>query len=231
MSRLLLLCLAALALLSACGPVYETQYSLTPPASPEGRLCVSQCQQNRSLCRQNCGLAEQACVSDARARARYDYQAYVATRKAEKAPIKKSISDFDHSSSCGSSSCEARCDADYRDCFGGACGGRVSATQVCTAFCDKEVPAATPRPALSPVPPAAAIPPSGAPAGTAVAEAPETAESLCQPGTLVKVRWKGETYLATVKGTLRKDGRCPVHYDGYSMEDDEAVSVRRMSRR
>ena len=141
MLRLLTLCLAVMALLSACGPVYETQYSLIPPASAEGRLCVNQCQQNRNFCRQNCGMMQQACVNEARSRALYEYQAYVNRRNAEKQPIKKSVSDFDRSYSCGNSSCEARCEADYRDCFGGSCGGQVLAKTVCTAFCDEGKPA------------------------------------------------------------------------------------------
>ena len=53
MSRLLSLCLGLLALLSACGPIYDTQYSLVPPTSIEGRRCVGQCQQNRTICRQS----------------------------------------------------------------------------------------------------------------------------------------------------------------------------------
>ncbi|GLR80440.1 hypothetical protein HUE56_20730 [Azospirillum oryzae] len=226
MLRLLTLCLAVMALLSACGPVYETQYSLVPPSSAEGRLCVNQCQQNRNYCRQNCGMSQQACVNEARSRALYEYQSYVNRQQAEKKPIKKSVSDFDRSYSCGNSSCEARCEADYRDCFGGSCGGQVIAKRVCTAFCDQEKPAPAPAaaPMLSPIPPGA----SPSPMATAPAAGYQAGASLCQPGMRVEVQWKGDWYPATVKDKPRKDGRCPVHYDEYSTEDDEAVSLRRI---
>ncbi len=227
MLRLLTLCLAVMALLSACGPVYETQYSLIPPASAEGRLCVNQCQQNRNFCRQNCGMMQQACVNEARSRALYEYQAYVNRRNAEKQPIKKSVSDFDRSYSCGNSSCEARCEADYRDCFGGSCGGQVVAKTVCTAFCDEGKPApgaAAAAPMLSPMPPAG--PAMAAPAPTASGY--PAGGSLCQPGMRVEAEWKGEWYPATVKDKPRKDGRCPIHYDDFGAEDDESVTLRRI---
>ncbi|PWC33856.1 agenet domain-containing protein [Azospirillum sp. TSO35-2] len=223
MSRLLILCFAVLSLLSACGPVYETQYSLTPPTSAEGRLCVSQCQQTRNFCRQNCGMSQQACVNDARSRALYEYQAYVNRQTAEKKPIKKSVSDFDHSSySCGTNSCESRCEADYRDCFGGSCGGRVTSKRVCTAFCDQEKPA--PVPMMAP----GAVPMTAAPMAPSSGGAYGAGDSLCQPGMRVEVQSEGEWYPATVKGKRRTDGRCPVHYDDYGAEDDETVSLNRI---
>lgn len=230
MLRLLTLCLAVIALLSACGPVYETQYSLIPPSSAEGRLCVNQCQQNRNFCRQNCGLNQQACVNEARSRALYEYQAYVNRQQAEKKPVKKSVSDFDRSYSCGNSSCEARCEADYRDCFGGSCGGQVIARTVCTAFCDQEKPApataATPK--LSPMPPVAAQAPVQSSSASASTGGYPVGASLCQPGMRVEVEWKGDWYPATVKDKPRKDGRCPIHYDDFGSEDDESVSLRRI---
>ena len=231
MLRLLSLCLAVMALLSACGPVYETQYSLVPPSSAEGRLCVNQCQQNRNYCRQNCGMSQQACVNEARSRALYEYQAYVNRQQAEKKPIKKSVGDFDRSYSCGNSSCEARCESDYRDCFGGSCGGQVVAKRVCTAFCDQERPAPA-APMLSPMPPGGVqAPMMQAPTGAAPMSnngGYAAGSSLCQPGMRVSVEWKGDWYAATVKDHPRKDGRCPVHYDDFGSEDDESVSLRRI---
>ncbi|AWU93083.1 hypothetical protein [Azospirillum ramasamyi] len=236
MLRLLTLCLAVMALLSACGPVYETQYSLIPPGSAEGRLCVNQCQQNRNFCRQNCSLTQQACVNEARSRALYEYQAYVNRQQAEKKPIKKTVSNFDRSYSCGNSSCEPRCEADYRDCFGGSCGGQVIARSVCTAFCDQEKPApvAAAAPRLSPMPPGTAQSPvqsmvqAQPPAAAITTGRYPAGASLCQPGMRVEVEWKGDWYAATVKDKPRKDGRCPIHYDDFGSEDDESVSLRRI---
>ncbi len=224
MSRLLSLCLGLLALLSACGPIYETQYSLIPPSSVEGRRCVGQCQQNRTICRQSCTISQQACVNDARTRALYEYQAYVARQTAEKKPVKKSVSDFEHSYGCSSNSCEDRCEANYRDCFGGLCGGQITAQRVCTMFCDQQPKAA---PVLSPVPPAGAAPVPG-PMSSPQPPPMSDDRSLCRSGMQIEVQWKGDWYPATVAGPARSDGRCPVHYEGYGKEDDEAVSLKRI---
>ncbi len=230
MIRLLTLCLGLLALLSACGPIYDTQYSLIPPTTVEGRQCVGQCQQNRTICRQSCTISQQACLNDARSRAMYEYQAYVSRQAAEKKPIKKSVSDFENSYGCGTNSCEERCESNYRDCFGGLCGGQVIAQRVCTAFCD-EAPR-TPAPALSPVP-QGAMGSYAAPSGTAAAPMQSSKvrgddRSLCRRGMQVEVQWKGDWYPATVTGAARADGRCPVHYDDYGAEDDELVSLTRL---
>lgn len=214
MTRLLTLCLGLLTFLSACGPIYDTQYSLIPPTSVEGRRCVGQCQQNRNICRQSCTISQQACLNDSRTRALYEYQAYVSRQTAEKQPIKKSVSDFERSYGCSANSCEERCEANYRDCFGGLCGGRVVTQKVCTAFCDEAPRGAAPSapastPASTPAPPAAG-------------------QSLCSRGMQVEVQWKGDWYPATVTGPARSDGRCPVHYEDYGDEDDEAVPLKRI---
>lgn len=214
MSRLRILCLALLSLLGACGPIHSTQYSLTPPATPEGRQCVSQCQQNRGYCRQSCHLAQQACLNEARSRAIDEYRDYVHRQVSKKKPVQRSVSDFEHSYGCNSNSCEARCESDYRDCFGGVCGGQVVARTVCTAFCDESKPG-TPAPLTA------------APAATSGAT-PGDDGSLCRKGMRVEVEWKGEWYPATVKGPAHPDGLCPVHYDEYGSDDDEAVSLRRL---
>ncbi|MCG5241084.1 hypothetical protein ACIU1J_09130 [Azospirillum doebereinerae] len=227
--RLLSLCLGLLALLGACGPIYDTHYSLVPPTSVEGRRCVGQCQQNRAICRQSCSIGQQACLNDARNRAFYEYQAYVDRQRAEKKPIKRSMSSFENTFECGTGGCEARCEADYRDCFGGACGGQVTAQTVCTAFCDEKPRG--PAPVLLPAPPGAAngaalSGPMSTPVPTPLPN--DNDRSLCQKGMRVEAQSKGEWYPATVKGPLRSDGRCPVHYDDYGSEDDESVSLKRL---
>ncbi|CAO3413354.1 agenet domain-containing protein [Azospirillum doebereinerae] len=234
MSRLLSLCLGVLALLSACGPIYDTQYSLVPPTSVEGRRCVGQCQQNRTICRQSCSISQQSCLNEARNHAFYKYQDYVDHQREKKKPIKKSVHDFEDTYACNANSCESRCEADYRDCFGGACGGQVTAQTVCTAFCD-EKPRGVP-PALFPTAPgvangAALSGPMSAPmSAPAPTPTPEDADdrSLCRKGRKVEVQSKGDWYSATVKGPLRSNGRCHVHYDGYGSEDDESVSLKRI---
>ncbi len=212
------LTVAVLGVLAACGPIYDTQYTLTPPKTSEGRICVQQCQQGRNLCRQGCQVEKQRCLNDARARALLEYQAYVARRTAEKQPVKKSLGDFEQTYACGTSSCESRCDGDHRTCYGD-CGGQVTAQRVCTMFCDQEG-----RPASTP----AAGTPADTPRRTDAAATP--AAPLCRPGARVEALWEGEWYDAVVTGPAYGDGRCPIHYEGYGSEDDEAVPPRRLRR-
>lgn len=135
MKQVRLVLVAMLLALAGCGPVIETQYTLVPPASPEGRMCVTQCQQTTQYCRQSCRLEEQTCLAEARSRAMMDYQQYVNERTAKKEPIKRSPSSFEQTWRCQRDSCEDRCEGDFRACFA-TCGGQVIPRQVCTAFCD-----------------------------------------------------------------------------------------------
>ncbi|WP_448206825.1 hypothetical protein [Azospirillum sp. sgz302134] len=195
--------------LSACGPMYDTQYTMVPPRSAEGRMCVMSCQQGQNFCRQSCQMEQQSCRADARERAMMDYRAYVHTQTVERKPIKKSPSDFERS--CSTSSCESRCESDHRQCYVD-CGGQVIARQVCTFNCDKVPPPQSVR-----------VAPGYAPQAAESLQAP-----LCQPGQRVEARSDGEWYEAVVKAPLRSNGRCPVHFVGYGDDDDENVLPRNL---
>lgn len=120
---------------SGCGPVYETRYQYVPPATADGKVCANQCTQIESLCARNCRLEERACVSDARRDAERDYDHYVRERQAAHQPIDKTVNDFRYDYHCAASrACEQRCEADYRGCYQ-TCGGQVTESSVCTAFC------------------------------------------------------------------------------------------------
>jgi hypothetical protein len=120
---------------AACGPMYETVYDYNPPPTAEGRLCASQCTQIANLCRQNCELKEQRCLSDARQRGAWAYEDYVREQQARKEPITRSIDDFTYDSDCyTASSCKSECMVSHNQCFT-TCGGAVTSRQVCTAFC------------------------------------------------------------------------------------------------
>lgn len=215
MKKLWLLLFALLLPLSACGPIYNTEYTLVPPKSTDGRMCVRSCGQERTYCRQLCQMDKQACLHDARERAKIDYHAYVRRQNAEKKPVKRSPSDFDRSYACGTSSCESRCESDHRGCYRD-CGGQVIAKEVCIMGCDQIPPKA---PAQS-----AALPQTPKPTTSPMAShAP-----LCRPGTQVEVLFEDEWYEAVVTGPLRPDGRCPIHYEGYGNEEDELVGPKRL---
>ena len=128
--------LLGLAVLGACGPVYQTVYDYTPPPTAQGQLCASKCGEISRLCTQNCSLREDRCVAEARERGARDFERYVRDRQDAKLPIEKDVDDFTYTGGCyTSSSCSRTCDEDYRRCFTG-CGGQVTSRQVCTAFCN-----------------------------------------------------------------------------------------------
>lgn len=207
--------------LSACGPMYETQYTMVPPKTAEGRMCVMNCQQGRNLCRQSCKIDEQSCRAEARARAAEDYRAYVHAQQVEKKPIKKSPRDFEYAYGCGTSSCERECDTDHRQCYT-SCGGQVISRRVCTSSCDqvsaKESASTATRSA----------PMSTPSMGPATGKSASAYAPLCQPGQRVEAYSDGEWYEATVKAPARSNGRCPVHFEGYDDEDDEDVLPRNL---
>lgn len=138
MTRLLrfaVLCLSLGLALAACGPVMETRYHFTPPKSSQGKMMANQCQQTQNMCRQNCRLEKQVCLSDARSRGMMEYQQYVTERNAKKEPIKRSPDSFVSDWRCNENTCESNCAEDYRMCYINA-GGTVNSRQVCTAFCE-----------------------------------------------------------------------------------------------
>lgn len=122
---------------AACGPMYDTQYYFTAPSDPTGRQLAGQCRVVQNMCKQNCQMRENACRSDARARGMAEYHAYVEKRRRENMPLKRDLNSFISDSSCGSSSCEDACEAEYRSCYVEA-GGKVRSKQVCVAFCEED---------------------------------------------------------------------------------------------
>lgn len=119
--------------ITACGPVYESQYTLIPPKSDVSKMCTSQCIQTKSFCEQGCRAENDNCKLRAQQSALYEYNEYKSEQVRIGQPVSKTIRDFDRSYSC-SNSCN--CESTYRDCFS-ACGGQVIENKVCVAFCDK----------------------------------------------------------------------------------------------
>lgn len=134
---LLLPALLLVALLSSCQPVYKTGYNLTPPASAEGRLCVSQCQNSKLLCEQAGRSERDACLADERADAERRYADYRVERVKKGKKIERTLSSFDTSYRCGYSSKRytERCEPDFVGCFA-TCGGGVTPYTYCSAFCN-----------------------------------------------------------------------------------------------
>ncbi len=113
--------------LAACGPIYETRYSFTPPPTPEGRVCLLQCDQIRLQCRQFEDMKKENCEQQNRWEREHYERCKNAGRKDCRYPSTYCSTNYD------------RCEEQYRICFQ-TCGGRVDATTVCVANCEQIPP-------------------------------------------------------------------------------------------
>jgi hypothetical protein len=120
----LALCLVTLGL-CGCGPMYNTQYSYTPPKSSAGLMCVTNCESSRNSCMQMETIKKENCEE----RTERDYRWCLHSHEHD-----------GHKDHCYKESCwvdDAHCKAEYDTCYQG-CGGVVTATQVCVAFCNNK---------------------------------------------------------------------------------------------
>lgn len=126
----LLLMLVALPL-TACGPMYDTFYTFTPPETASGQQCLMQCEHLKMQCRSMEEMRVDACEERSRwAQERCRDDIY---RRKHREPKWHE---------CGSESCTAdleRCEASYRSCYQ-SCGGRVTSETRCVANCDQIQP-------------------------------------------------------------------------------------------
>ena len=112
----------------ACGPVYETRYSLVPPESATGRACIFQCETSQSQCEQIQDLEKDRCEDQSQ---RDQEQCEWEYRRQGKKPKWYE---------CGSTSCTSdytQCEERFRRCYQ-TCGGTVSSENVCVYGCDQQ---------------------------------------------------------------------------------------------
>lgn len=128
MKRILATVIAAL-VISACGPIYNTEYTYIPPADTDSRACIAQCNNSKGQCQNNAQLRADnerlRCDVDAS----IDYErciGHAANDAARAQCVKRSCAGGDVD--------DSRCDADFRVCFQ-SCGGIVQSRQVCTFNC------------------------------------------------------------------------------------------------
>jgi hypothetical protein len=109
-------------MLSACAPIYQTRYSYAPPSSPVGMACISNCSMAQNNCEQLGAIREEACKT----RAEIAYQYCLKNNK-------------DHfycrREDCGNHYDSDHCVNQYNVCYQ-SCGGTITPTQVCVAFCN-----------------------------------------------------------------------------------------------
>ncbi len=135
MNKKLLIISFLCGILCACGPIYHTDYSYSPPTSSSGKSCIAQCQQSQFLCQQLNDSRKQNCINTAKQDALYRYELYKSTQLSQKKPIEKTLDSFMILPyDCNISQ---DCEAQYRTCFT-TCGGKVFAKTRCVYNCDNQ---------------------------------------------------------------------------------------------
>lgn len=111
--------------LSGCGPVYKTVYSYRPPASPQGQICIMQCDNIKRQCYTHEDFRVRACEDENRiARLEYERCASMGYDRC-----------WDRSAFCNSGN-YWYCDEEYRICYQN-CGGFISSREICVSGCEK----------------------------------------------------------------------------------------------
>ncbi len=117
----LVLALLATTLLSGCE---STHYVFRPPASDQGRMCVTQCAGTREACRGNEIRRAQGEKATCERSADASYHTCMAQPVAREKEHDKARDCEKKRKSCWSYENTDRCDDDYRNCFVN-CGGSV----------------------------------------------------------------------------------------------------------
>ena len=127
--------------LIACGPVYQTSYSYSPPPSLKSTSCINHCQTNQQDCEWQEEQRYQACED----RASADYN-ICESNKIYGYNYKKKRTECVANCYCSRTSCSApnieRCTTRYNSCYVG-CGGTVVSTTQCVSNCEEAEPPST----------------------------------------------------------------------------------------
>lgn len=130
-----LICCAAL---TACGPQYRMDYTLTPPASPSGKQCANNCYYVREGCVNACQAARYDACGGSGLSVGVGYGSGYGHRGRHWSGVGYGYPGRYHDRyyDCrpDTDACIERCEIQYRQCFT-TCGGRVDGQQVCTANC------------------------------------------------------------------------------------------------
>lgn len=122
------------AVLAGCGPIYNTSYTYQAPAGIQGRQCIIQCQQAKTLCQSACSTRNYQCKSMSMQEARYSYREYKYRQRRRGEAIDRDLDDFYNPMGCGGS---CGCAPKFNDCYT-MCGGQVLVHKKCVAFCGSE---------------------------------------------------------------------------------------------
>ncbi len=124
-------------LLTACGPMYQTDYQMVPPDSQEGRLCANNCLLANQVCEQQCRTTGQQCRQNEDLRAENEYlrERNEALAKGKQPKDDSYYSRINHFACADDDECTESCQAHYRICHTN-CGGQAIPHTYCVAFCN-----------------------------------------------------------------------------------------------
>ena len=105
--------------LSACGPMYKTEYILEPPETQQGQVCIMQCEQNRTQCKNNIKSALKDC----------QHRNEIASIKLENCIKSGDMTCYDTRTPCRPLNFE-QCNKEHRYCYQ-SCGGKAIPQVTC----------------------------------------------------------------------------------------------------
>ncbi|MCI5222013.1 MAG: hypothetical protein D3924_04915 [Candidatus Electrothrix sp. AR4] len=108
--------------MSACGPIYKTEYILQPPETQQGQVCVMQCEQNRMQCKNNKKGDSKDC----------EHRNQIARLKLETCINSGAISCYDTTEPCPELNFN-QCNKEHRYCYQ-SCGGKVIPQVTCAGY-------------------------------------------------------------------------------------------------
>ncbi len=125
---------AVLVLAAACSPVYQTDYRFSSPPTEQGKQCANNCLDKLDHCLASCRSTEAQCRNTKNLEAEVEYLRYVNRQQKDGKPVELGKHDFTNYGEC-STGCEDQCNHQQRICHVN-CGGQITETKYCTAFCD-----------------------------------------------------------------------------------------------
>ena len=132
---ILFLLVFSLGSLSACSPVYKTEYQFTPPETAEGIACANNCLDALHSCTGSCQSKETECRYIEDLKSELEYQLYIREQSLLKKAVERKRSSFTNYRHCNTG-CKKQCQSSQRICHSN-CGGGVAKHRYCSAFCDE----------------------------------------------------------------------------------------------
>ena len=122
--------------LAACERTATESATYTPPDTPGGRYCTSQCSKAHNYCQEDCSLKQRECTTKIQAQALMDYEKYMSDNFLHSNAREARVRDFENLDPCDESfkSCARSCEPPYQSCYEN-CGGSVSTTTSCQFLC------------------------------------------------------------------------------------------------